>query len=131
MRVAAAIAVAVFLGACATGAGDERINVDDVKATAPAAALDQVTLCKSTLAEVKALLGEPYREGAEHGLKVRTWKLAPDHRKAEPAALAFLDDVVVDVCFDLPGIVRCELDDRCGDNAPSDEQPARTARLSL
>ena len=79
-----------------------------------ASAAAKVTLCKSSsYAEVKALLGEPYRDGFAHGLHVASWKLSPPQRTAEPAVIAFKGDVAVDMCFDLPGLASCDLADRC------------------
>ena len=99
---------------CASCAGTPR-SADDAKPTAGAEKLAGLELCKSTFDDAKIALGVPYRDGRAHTLRVVTWKIAPiGHRKGEPAAIAFRGDgVAVDWCYDTPGIVRCELGDRC------------------
>ena len=135
--IASPIAACAIMCVCAcasaggaVGGGGETVNVDDVKASAPASAVARIVLCKSTYADLKVLLGEPYRDGVLHDLRVRAWKLKPEHRKDEPIAVAFFNDVVVDVCYDLPAMAKCELDYRCGDPADT-EQPVRAAGGSL
>jgi hypothetical protein len=121
MRVVAIALVAIALGAaCAGEASSSRMDArgldpDELAATADADAVAKVAMCKSTFDDVKHVLGEPYRDGFAHGLKVRTWKIKPaNKRKAEPAAIAFnVDEVVVDVCYDLPGAAHCDFADRC------------------
>ncbi len=78
-------------------------------------AVGQLALCRSTFDEAKAALGIPYRDGLAHRLRVASWKITPRaQREAVPLVIAFRGDgVAVDLCYDLPGLVHCELKDQC------------------
>ena len=104
--------VVVIAASCAHSTN----SPDDVTSTARVDRLAGFELCKSTFDDARAVLGEPYRDGRAHRLRVVTWKIAPaGSRKAEPLAIAFrADGVAVDWCYDTPGIVYCDLADRCG-----------------
>jgi hypothetical protein len=102
------------LSACATSGGEERVSPDDAPATAAVDKLGEIAMCESTYDNVVAALGQPYRDGVAHKLRVVSWKISPGvEREPTSAVIAFKDNVAVDICYDLPGMVACELADHC------------------
>ena len=104
----------MLVTSCATA--DERVSVDDAKSTADVDALEKIQMCTSTVDDARAALGEPYRDGVANRLHIVAWKVRPGgNRESEPVVIAFRSDgVAVDICYDIPGMVKCDLQDRCG-----------------
>lgn len=111
-RVLCALACALS-ASCASSPAT--VSPDDAPATASIDALADLAMCESTFADATAALGEPYRDGMVHKLRVVSWKVTPnDKREAVPLVIAFSPDGrAVDLCYDLPGFVRCEPTDQC------------------
>ena len=115
---ALALCLVLVAASCATSGegGGGSVSVDDAPSTADVSALEKIQMCTSTFDDAKAALGEPYRDGVANKLHIAAWKLRPgNNRESEPAVIAFNNDgVAVDICYDIPGMVKCDLQDRCG-----------------
>jgi hypothetical protein len=110
-----ALALVALTCACGT-VNNYAVEPDDAPATADIDALAAVSMCSSTYEDAVAALGKPYRDGMAHKLRVVSWKVRPaEGRAPTPLVLAFANNVAVDICYDLPGVVACELRDECND----------------
>jgi hypothetical protein len=62
----------------------------------------RIELCKTTAAEVRAMFGEPVRDGRQGRLRIQDW-LVGEHPERVLAIVLDDHDVVVDLTFDTPG----------------------------
>jgi hypothetical protein len=85
-------------GCAATGEAEE----SESPALDGAAAARSVVLCRTTVAEISALLGKPSRDGLIHGQRVLSWVTEWDPLVRYLAVLVDPQEVVVDLYWDVP-----------------------------
>ena len=82
-------------------------------------AAERVVLCKTTEADLRASLGEPFRDGRLGEHRVVSWVAERDVERFL-AVLVDARGVVVDLYWDVPGAVAWTPTDRCAATPPSD-----------
>ena len=109
MRFAVSFVAFLLLTGCAT------LPEDNGEHPIPngAAVAQSVELCKTQIAELRARLGEPSREGVLGRARITTWVVAWDPLTKYLGVMTNDSGTVVDVYWDLPSEVTWAPTDRC------------------
>lgn len=77
------------------------------------AIIGEITLCRTTEAELRSRLGPPQRDGLLHGERVVTWFVRQDSPERFLSVLLDSAGVVVDDYWDVPQEAPVTLESRC------------------